>query len=99
MMMARPVVATDIRGAREEVIPEHTGLLVPTRSADTLTHAISRCIASPDWAKHLGIRGRERAIALYDERHSIARQIQTITRHASTHGLLTREPVTGAGTP
>ncbi len=95
MMMARPVVATDIRGAREEVIPEQTGLLVPTRCADTLTRAISRCIASPDWAKHLGIRGRERAIALYDERNAIARQIQTIARHASTHGLLTREPVAG----
>ena len=34
MMLGKPVLATDIRGSREEVVHEETGLIVPVRSAD-----------------------------------------------------------------
>ena len=44
MMMAKPVVATDIRGAREEVVAEETGLLVPTRAPEKLAAAIERFV-------------------------------------------------------
>ena len=40
MMMSLPIVATDIRGSREEVINGETGLLVPIQNPKALTHAI-----------------------------------------------------------
>lgn len=78
MMMGRPVVATNIRGSREEVVHEETGLLVPVRDARALAQAILRCAANPVWAQRLGIAGRKRALMLYDERRVIAVQLEKI---------------------
>jgi glycosyltransferase involved in cell wall biosynthesis len=78
MMMAKPVVATNIRGAREEVIPEETGLLVPMRNPKHLASAIERILRDPSWGVELGMAGRERAIAFYDESKVVALQISRI---------------------
>jgi glycosyltransferase involved in cell wall biosynthesis len=88
MMMAKPVVATDIRGAREEVVPEQTGLLVPTRSPAALTAAIERFVTDPAWGRALGRAGRERALALYDEEKVVALQLEHISRAARQRGLI-----------
>jgi glycosyltransferase involved in cell wall biosynthesis len=64
MMMARPVIATNIRGSREEVVHEVTGLLVPVRSPEALAMAIQRLAKDPAWSVELGLAGRERALAL-----------------------------------
>jgi glycosyltransferase involved in cell wall biosynthesis len=88
MMMAKPVVATDIRGAREEVIPEKTGLLVPARSPELLADSIERFILNPNWGKFLGKAGRKRALALYDERKVVALQLERIASEAIHRGLL-----------
>lgn len=82
MMMAKPVVATDIRGAREEVVPGKTGLLVPTRSPQPLADAIDRFIRDPDWGRRLGAAGRQRALLLYDERHVVFLQLDRIAEEA-----------------
>ena len=87
MMMGKPVVATDIRGAREEVVPDETGVLVPTRSPDRLAGAIARFIDDPDWSRRLGTAGRERALLLYDENKVIALQLERIAREASRRSL------------
>lgn len=78
MMMELPVVATDIRGAREEVIPGKTGLLVPTRNAAALTRALETLVADPERSRQMGRAGRQRALDLYDERRVIERQIEII---------------------
>lgn len=88
MMMAKPVVATDIRGAREEVVPEETGLLVPTRSAERLAMAIERFILDPDWGSRLGAAGRQRALLLYDEHLVILLQLERIANEARRRSLL-----------
>lgn len=88
MMMAKPVVATDIRGAREEVVPEQTGLLVPTRSPVTLAAAIERFVTDPAWGKALGRAGRERALELYDEDKVVALQLEHISRLARQRSLI-----------
>lgn len=87
MMMAKPVVATDIRGAREEVVPEETGLLVKVRSPELLADAIERCLLDPDWGKALGEAGRRRALSLYDERKVVALQLERIASEAITRAL------------
>lgn len=88
MMMARPVLATDIRGSREEVVPEETGLLVRTRDSAGLAAAMKRFIADPEWSRSLGRAGRERALLLYDEAKIVARQLERISQAALQRGLL-----------
>lgn len=78
MMMALPVVATNIRGSREEVVDGETGLLVPIRSSAALVQALGRLIADPDLSRRMGKSGRQRALKLYDERRVVAQQIDII---------------------
>jgi glycosyltransferase involved in cell wall biosynthesis len=88
MMMGKPVLATDIRGAREEVMTEQTGLLVPTRSPQALAAAMERFIGDREWAGRLGNAGRQRALLLYDEKEVVARQLERIALAARQRGLL-----------
>ena len=88
MMMAKPVLATDIRGSREEVVPEETGLLVPARSPELLAIAMSRFLDAPLWGRSLGMAGRQRALRLYDERKVVAAQLDQIGAKARLLGLM-----------
>ena len=90
MMMSKPVVATNIRGCREEVVHEKTGLLVPVRSPARLADAIERLICAPEWAKQLGEAARVRALNFYDEKRIVALQLDRIKREAFARGLLDR---------
>lgn len=83
MMMGLPVVATDIRGSREEVLPGETGLLVPVRNSDKLACAINKMVSDPVWAKKLGLAGRERALKIYDESKIVLMQIDLIKKYLS----------------
>lgn len=88
MMMGKPVVATDIRGAREEVLPGETGVLVPTRAPDRLAEAIAGFLDDPVRGVRLGRAGRERALMLYDEQKVVALQLERIARAARQRHLL-----------
>lgn len=78
MMMGKAVIATDIRGSREEVVPGETGLLVPTRSPEALAEAFLALAADRPKVRSMGLKGRERALALYDEAQVVALQIRRI---------------------
>lgn len=88
MMMGKPVVATAIRGAREEVVSEQTGLLVPTRAPQQLAAAIERFVRDPAWGARLGLAGRQRALMLYDENKVVALQLERIAQAARQRALL-----------
>ncbi len=75
MLSALPVVATDIRGAREEVVPSETGALVPVSDAAALAAALNRLVADPALRARQGEAGRARALSLYDEAKVVARQL------------------------
>jgi glycosyltransferase involved in cell wall biosynthesis len=75
MMSGLPVVATDIRGSREEVVDLETGLLVPVADASALATALSRLVADRALRERFGAGGRARALRLYDERDVVARQL------------------------
>jgi glycosyltransferase involved in cell wall biosynthesis len=81
MHMARAVVATDIRGSREEVVPGLTGLLVPTRDARALEEAFLCLVRDAALRERMGAAGRERALELYDEAKVVAREIAAIRAH------------------
>ena len=78
MMAGLPVVATDIRGSREEVLQDETGLLVPVGDAAALAAALTRLAGDPALRRRLGEAGRARALDLYDEARVIDRQLRRL---------------------
>jgi glycosyltransferase involved in cell wall biosynthesis len=73
MAMELPVVATNIRGCREAVVDEVTGLLVPAKNTRALAKAARRILVDPDLALRFGKAGRERVVTTFDERFVFAR--------------------------
>ena len=78
MLTGLPVVATDIRGSREEVVDGQTGLLVPVCDPKTLAAALSRLAGDAALRAKLGAAGLARARDLYDETKVVARQLDLI---------------------
>ncbi len=78
MMTGLPVVGTDIRGTREEVVAGETGALVPVADAAALGSALQRLAADADLRRRWGAAGRERALRLYREETVIARQLAAL---------------------
>lgn len=80
MASGLPVVATDIRGCREEVVDGVTGYLVPRQDAGALGQAILRLVSDPGLAGKLGEAGRQRAVAEFDESTVVAQQVAAYRR-------------------
>ncbi len=78
MLCGLPVVATAIRGPREQVLDGQTGLLVPPRTVDALGAALGRLAADPALRRGFGEAGRARALGLYDEDRVVARTIELL---------------------
>ncbi len=78
MLCGLPVVATAIRGPREQVLDGETGLLVPPRAVDALAAALRRLAAAAPRRRRLGAAGRERALALYDEARVVSRTVELL---------------------
>lgn len=78
--MGLPVVATDIRGCREVVADEVSGLLVPPRAPAALAPAIARLADDPDLRQRLGEAGRERVHEHFDERAVVERELAVYER-------------------
>jgi glycosyltransferase involved in cell wall biosynthesis len=69
--MGVPVIATDIRGCRQVVDHEVTGLLVPVRDAGGLAVAIGRLATDRTLRDRMGLSATQRAIRLFDERRVV----------------------------
>jgi len=87
MCMERPVVATNIRGCREEVVDGETGYLVPTRDAPALAGAIADLLKDPVLARDFGNRGRERAAHLFSEKRVLERQLKVYEKLMQEKGI------------
>jgi glycosyltransferase involved in cell wall biosynthesis len=74
MAMALPVVATAIRGCREEVVEGETGFLIPPRDSRALAERLLRVLSRPDEARRMGEAGRRRAVEQFDYRLVLERQ-------------------------
>ena len=60
MAAGKPVVATDIAGTNEVILPGETGLLVPSANAEALAAAIKRVLHDPSLAARLAAAGSAR---------------------------------------
>jgi glycosyltransferase involved in cell wall biosynthesis len=87
MATGLPVVATDIRGCREEVVHGDTGLLVPPKDPRELGEAILSLVCDDSLARKMGKRGREVALDWFDEDAVIERQIEAYYRLIEEKGV------------
>jgi glycosyltransferase involved in cell wall biosynthesis len=68
MSMGLPVVATNIRGCREAIIHEKTGLIIPTQDSEKLANALSTLLSNSQLRQVYSKAARQRIEAEYDER-------------------------------
>jgi glycosyltransferase involved in cell wall biosynthesis len=78
MLTGLPVVATDIRGPREQVVAGETGLLVPPMQSAPLAAALKQLVGNPSQRAAMGAAGRARALDLYDEARVVARTLDLL---------------------
>lgn len=75
--MGLPLVATDIRGCRQVVDHDLTGLLVAPRDASALAAAVARLAADPALRLAMGGAGRAKALVEFDQRRVIDATLDT----------------------
>jgi glycosyltransferase involved in cell wall biosynthesis len=78
MMTGLPVVSTDIRGAREEVVEGETGTLVPLKDPGALAAALNRLVRDAGLRSKQGEAGRKRALTHFDESQVVRRQLELL---------------------
>ena len=78
MLTGLPVVATDVRGPREQVVDGETGFLVPPFEVPPLAQALRRLAADPALRARTGEAGRARALERYTEAEVLARTLDLL---------------------
>jgi glycosyltransferase involved in cell wall biosynthesis len=61
--MRLPVITTDVSGARDSIIDQVTGILIPSKNTPALTDAIRKLVRDKGLREKLGRAGRERVVA------------------------------------
>jgi glycosyltransferase involved in cell wall biosynthesis len=85
--MGLPVVATDIRGCRQVVDHERTGILVPVRSAGDLADALERLSQDGPLRATMGAAARDKAVKEFDQRRVIDLTLAAYERNRAPVGL------------
>ncbi|MEU9453580.1 glycosyltransferase [Streptomyces sp. NPDC048277] len=71
MACGRPVLVTDVDGARESLPPAHAAhCLVPPEQPDVLAEAVAHLLLAPQLRASLGDRGRRHVLSTHDVRHT-----------------------------
>jgi glycosyltransferase involved in cell wall biosynthesis len=86
--MGVPVVATNVRGCRQVVEHDHTGLLVPVRDPAALARAIAALGDDPGRRARMGAASVVRARDQFDERKVVETVLTTYKTVARRKGLL-----------
>lgn len=76
MAMKTPIIASNIRGCREEVFHEENGLLFDKENIDDLERAMESIAADSGARERFGKRSREIAEELFDEEKVLQKQIE-----------------------
>ena len=75
-----PLVCTDIRGCRQVVDHDQTGLLVAVRDANALTEALGRLATNAELRSAMGVAGFAKARAEFDQQQVIRTTLDTYER-------------------
>lgn len=76
MAMFNAVIATDIRGSREEVNHGENGLLIPVRNAAELAEAMTYLIDRPEIIEQMKQAGSIRTLKEYNEKNVVKKQLE-----------------------
>ena len=74
MAAGRPVVATDVGGAKEAIVPGETGFLVKPGDHSAMADHIISLLSQPEDARRMGNHGRK----VISEKFSCQRQLQNV---------------------
>jgi glycosyltransferase involved in cell wall biosynthesis len=91
-----PVVASDIRGCRQVVSHGQTGFLVPVRDPARLAAAIEQLVMDADLRHRMGLAGRQKAEAEFDDREVVAKSMAAYERVLATAARRRRTPSSAA---
>lgn len=80
MSMALPIIATGVSDI-PEVLSDGCGVVIPPNGGGEMCRAIDEILASPDWAREMGGRARERLIKQYSL-NSAQTTVDEILEHA-----------------
>jgi glycosyltransferase involved in cell wall biosynthesis len=73
LIAGKPVISYDVDGAREVVLPDETGFLLPPQSVEALADAILQLAADAALRKRLGQGGQNRFTTQFRHQHMTAR--------------------------
>ena len=76
MAMKNAIIATDIRGCREEIIDGQHGYLVPTQSSDMIAQRINELITNPHKLKQFQDASYQRVNKKFNELDVVAKQLE-----------------------
>lgn len=71
----RPILATDVPGCREAVVPGRNGRLVPARDSEALADALAAMLTNGPELQRMAVESRRVAEERFDERVLIARTL------------------------
>ena len=69
----RPIVAADVGGMSEVVVPGKTGVLVDKENVEALEHAVRALLQCPNHARELATAARRHALEHFSKTHCVAR--------------------------
>lgn len=78
MLSGLPVISTNIRGPREQVDHQKTGLLVPVGSVKELAKAMLWMINNPKERQVMGKAGRERGLNYFTEQEQLGKAVKAL---------------------
>ncbi|MBF0875444.1 glycosyltransferase family 4 protein [Gluconobacter cerevisiae] len=87
MLSGLPVVATDVRGPREQVINGTTGFLVPPGLSAPLARALCLLVQDVALRDVMGKAARRVALEAYDEHHILRHVVALMEKAASGHAV------------
>ena len=80
MAAGRPVVATDVGGAREAVVEGETGYIVKPEDFETMSSRLISLLSEPERASAMGEQGRKRVLAQFSCEAQLSRVEQLYER-------------------
>ncbi|MBR0568569.1 TIGR03088 family PEP-CTERM/XrtA system glycosyltransferase [Azoarcus sp. L1K30] len=95
MASGLPVIATDVGGCGELVVPADNGALVPANDSEALAQAIIDYVERPAQIRAHGIASRERAVSRFSIQSMVAAYHELYAGLLAAHGVRAVEPEAG----
>ena len=83
MAAGLPVVSTSVAAVSEMIVDEQTGFIVSEKDSTALAQRMGYLMDNPEFARAMGIKGRERCRQLFDLDRTSAALCEILTEHGA----------------